>query len=76
LESAVIKKMSTKEFQLCEADRDNLISKMDDDLAYISIEGDLIWVDQTQGKHYSPEEARRFAKMLLEAADKVEAYCK
>jgi len=46
---------------------------MDDDLAYINIEGDLIWVDQTQGKHYSPEEARRFAKMLLEAADKVDA---
>jgi hypothetical protein len=49
------------------------LQMMDDDLAYINIEGDLIWVDQTQGKHYSPEEARRFAKMLLEAADKVEA---
>lgn len=45
---------------------------MDDDLAYISIEGDLIWVDQTQGRYYSPEEARHLATLLLAAADKIE----
>jgi len=43
---------------------------MDDDVAYVRIEGDLIWVDQTQGKYYSSKEARRFAEVLLEAADK------